>query len=239
MSFDPTITKALTFDIGGTVFDWHRTVSREVSALAAARGAEVDAAALANDWRRSFFQMIARVRSKELPWMNGDQVQRQSLDGVLARFPSLVLSPSERDELSYLWHRLDVWPDAAAAIERLRARYRVVVLTVLSLAEALDSSKKAGISWDAVISCEFLGHYKPDRDAYLAGVRLLGVAPDEAMMVAAHPSDLRAAMAAGLTSAYVPRPGERGPGNDGDLSPQPDFTVNARDFTDLADVLLA
>ena len=46
-------------------------------------------------------------------------------------------------------------------------------------------------------------------------------------------------MAAGLRSAYVPRPGESGDGNDGDLSPQPDFDVNARDFTDLADQLLA
>ena len=52
-------------------------------------------------------------------------------------------------------------------------------------------------------------------------------------MVAAHPGDLRAALAAGLQAAYVPRPGERGAGNDPDLSPQPDFAVNALDFADL------
>jgi len=35
--------------------------------------------------------------------------------------------------------------------------------------------------------------------------------------VAAHPSDLRAAAACGLRTAYVPRPLERGPG--GDMEP--------------------
>jgi 2-haloacid dehalogenase len=53
-------------------------------------------------------------------------------------------------------------------------------------------------------------------------------------MVAAHPGDLRAAKAAGLHTAYIPRPGERGAGNDPDLSPQPDFDMNATDFHDLA-----
>ena len=115
----------------------------------------------------------------------------------------------------------------------------MVVLTVMSMAIGVDSSKHNGIEWDGIISCEFLGHYKPDRGAYLAGLRLLGVEPGHTMMCATHHGDLRAAMAAGLRSAYVPRPGESGDGNDGDLSPQPDFDVNARDFTDLADQLLA
>ena len=109
----------------------------------------------------------------------------------------------------------------------------------MSTAIAVDSSKHNGVEWDAIISCEFLGHYKPEAEAYQGGLKLLGVEPGQAMMCAAHPGDLRAAMAAGLRSAYVPRPGESGEGNDGDLSPQPDFDVNATDFTDLADQLLA
>ena len=53
-------------------------------------------------------------------------------------------------------------------------------------------------------------------------------------MVAAHPGDLRAAKAAGLATAFVPRPRERGEGKDPDLSSQPSFDVNAGDFNDLA-----
>ncbi|HJN92631.1 MAG TPA: haloacid dehalogenase type II, partial [Dehalococcoidia bacterium] len=61
--------RALTWDIGGTVFDWHHSIKDEVSALAANRGAELDAALFANTWRRRMFQELQRVRSGELPWM--------------------------------------------------------------------------------------------------------------------------------------------------------------------------
>ncbi len=153
---------------------------------------------------------------------------------MIETYPALDLTTAERDELNRVWHSLRVWPDAPQALEQLRRRYTVVVLTILSWALVVDSSKTAGITWDGILSCEFLGHYKPDPEAYHAGVQLLGLAPHEAMMVAAHPGDLRAAKEAGLHTAYVPRPGERGEGNDPDLSPQPDFDVNATDFHDLA-----
>jgi 2-haloacid dehalogenase len=58
------------------------------------------------------------------------------------------------------------------------------------------------------------------------------------MMVAAHPWDLNAAREAGLATAYVPRPLERGPATPYEPS-LPDADINARDFTDLADQLLA
>lgn len=231
--------RALTWDIGGTVFDWHHTIKDEIAALAEARGADLDPALFANTWRRRMFQELQRVRSGDLPWMNADQLHRRVLDELASEHPALELSAADRDELNAVWHRLAVWPDAPDALRRLRKRYTVVVLTVMSTAIAIDSSKHNGLEWDAVISCEFLGHYKPAPEAYLGALKLLGVEPGQAIMCAAHPGDLRAAMAAGLRSAYLPRPGESGEGNDGDLSPQPDFDINAAGFTDLAGQLLA
>ena len=66
---------------------------------------------------------------------------------------------------------------------------------------------------------------------------LLGLAPEEVMMVAAHKGDLRAAAALGLKTAYVPRPDEYGPDREIDTTPDPDFDVVATDFNDLADKL--
>lgn len=237
--FDLSRIRALTWDIGGTVFDWHHGIKDEVSAIAADRGAEIDPAVFANTWRRRMFEELALVRSGELPWMNADQLHRRVLDELADQYPALELSPPDLDTLNGVWHRLSAWPDAPDALRRLRERYSVVVLTVMSTAIAIDSSRHNGIDWDAILSCEFLGHYKPDAEAYQVGVRLLGIEPDQALMCAAHRGDLLAAMAAGLRSAYVPRPGESGEGNDRDLSPRPEFDVNAADFTDLADQLLA
>ncbi|PZC42002.1 MAG: 2-haloacid dehalogenase [Chloroflexi bacterium] len=231
--------RALTWDIGGTVFNWHDTIKDEVSALAASRGVELDPAKFTNTWRRSMFVELGKMRAGELPRTNADGLHRMVLDELAAEYPALELTPADRDALNTVWHRMRAWPDAAAALARLRERYTVVVLTVMSAAIAVDCSKHNGIDWDAIISCEFLSHYKPDAGAYLGGLQLLGVEPSQALMCAAHPGDLRAAMAAGLRSAYVPRPGERGEGKDPDLSPQPDFDINATDFTDLADQLLA
>lgn len=234
MAVDLNTIKALTFDVGGTIFDWHHTIREEVEGIAQARGVEMDCASFTNNWRWRMFELLGQVRSGDLPWMNADELHRRALDDMIEKYPVLNLTTAERYELNQVWHRLRVWPDAPQALEQLRSRYTVVVLTILSWALVVDSSKIAGITWDGILSCEFLGHYKPDPEAYQAGVRLLGITPHEAMMVAAHPGDLHAAKAAGLHTAYVPRPGERGEGNDPDLSPQPDFDVNATDFHDLA-----
>ncbi len=234
MAVDLNHIKALTFDVRGTIFDWHHTIREEIERLAQARRVAIDCADVTNNWRWRMFELLGQVRGGDLPWMNADELHRRALDDMVVKYPALDLTVTERDELNQIWHRLRVWQDAPQALARLRTRYTVVVLTILSWAIVVDSSKRAGITWDGILSCEFLGHYKPDAEAYHAGVRLLGIEPHETMMVAAHPGDLRAAKAAGLYTAFVPRPGERGEGNDPDLSPQPDFDVNATDFDDLA-----
>ena len=63
---------------------------------------------------------------------------------------------------------------------------------------------------------------------------MLGLEPSEVMMVAAHKDDLRAAQACGLATAFVRRPREKGPKVKVDVTPEPSFDYNARDFVDLA-----
>jgi len=238
MAFDLTPIKALTFDVGGTVFDWHSTIRDEVAERAQRGGHTLEPAAFANAWRVRMFERLAEVRSGALPWMNADQLHRLALDDIGSQFPGFPLSPADKDDLTQVWHRLRVWPDFPAALEQLRSRYTVVVLTVLSWSLVVDSSKHNGLSWDGVLSCEFLGHYKPQPEAYHAGVRMLGLAPSQVMMVAAHPWDLKSAAAAGLSTAYVPRPYERGEYNPSVLK-SPDFVdVSAPDFGALATALV-
>ena len=233
--------KVLTWDVGGTVFDWRGAIQKEVHRLAAEQNADVDVTQFATDWRTWMFQMLTRVRSGELPWMNADQIHRRVLDDVLEKHSTLSLSESERDNLNDVWHRLSSWPDAADAIQRLRGRYTTVVLTVLSWSIVVDCSKHNAIDWDGILSCEFLGHYKTDAEAYLTALRLLRAEPSQVMMVAAHTGDLRGAKAAGLHTAYVHREGESDvfPGSSNVESAAADFDVAATDFPDLADKLLA
>ena len=56
-------------------------------------------------------------------------------------------------------------------------------------------------------------------------------------MVAAHNSDLHAAAACGLRTAFVARPREHGPGQETDLHAAGGVDVEAGDFLELADAL--
>jgi 2-haloacid dehalogenase len=95
----------------------------------------------------------------------------------------------------------------------------------------------AGLPWDCILTAEQARCYKPRPEAYQTAVALLGLRPEEVMMVAAHNYDLAAARACGLRTAFVPRPAEHGPGQTSDLAPTADWDVVGADFLDLAGCL--
>ena len=95
-------------------------------------------------------------------------------------------------------------------------------------------AKHAGLPWDCILSAEIFKHYKPDPEVYLGAADMLGLRPEEVMMVAAHKGDLKAARALGLKTGFVPRPLERGPGADIDTASEEWIDVVASDFEDLA-----
>lgn len=226
--------KAIAFDVGGTVFDWHGTVAPMVEEALPG----VNARDFTNDWRRTMFALLAEVRAGRLPRYNSDGLHRLALDHVLPRFPEAFLNERDKDELATAWHVLKAWPDAAAAIEKLRSRYIVTVLTVLSWRSVVASSKAAGISWDGILSCEFLPAYKPEKAAYLAAPRLIGCAPHETIMAACHAAgDLDPAMRAGLAAAYVDRPGEFGSQRAPALPGCQQYVCEALDYADFAQQL--
>jgi 2-haloacid dehalogenase len=131
------------------------------------------------------------------------------------------------------WHHLRPFAGAPEAIDRLRTKYTVVVLTILSWESIVNSSKSARVQWDGILSCEFLGYYKPSLQAYLKAVGLLGLKPAEAVMVAAHEGDLAAAQAAGLHTAYVNVPEEDNMAEGFDPPEDSNFDIEAQDFESL------
>ena len=95
-------------------------------------------------------------------------------------------------------------------------------------------SRRNGITWDSILSCDILGIYKPDPRCYARAAEIVDCAPHDIVMVASHPSDLRAAMACGYRSAYVV-PRLEDPGDDYvDTGFAQEFHHVARDFADLA-----
>ena len=221
--------RALSFDVFGTVVDWHGSIAAEVARLRL----PVDGGAFALAWRAGYAPAMEQVRRGALPWTNIDGLHRRILNRLLADY-GLELDDDQAADLNRIWHRLQPWPDSVAGLHRLKLKHTITSLSNGNLSLLVAMARHAGLPWDAVLSAELFGHYKPDPEVYLGAARLLGLQPQQLMMVACHPSDLRAAAACGLRTAYVPRPLEHGPGGVMQAWRDGEFDVVAPDFMALA-----
>ena len=226
--------RALVFDIFGTVVDWRSSIIREGLALQQRLGLVADWPALADAWRAGYRPAMARVARGEQPWATIDQLHRQILDRLLPQFGLTGLPETELERFNRAWHRLAPWPDSLAGLARLRTRYVTSTLSNGNMALLVNLSKHAGLPWDCVLSAELFGRFKPDLAVYTGAARLLGWAPEQLMLVAAHPSDLAAAQQAGLRTAYIPRPDECGPGGPMEAVGDTVFDTVATDLGELA-----
>jgi 2-haloacid dehalogenase len=228
----------LAFDTFGTVVDWRSSIIAELGSFGERHGLQRDWAAFADNWRKGYLPAMDRVRRGELPWTKIDALHRMILDELLRDADIEGLPEDEVAHLNKVWHRLDPWPDAVEGLTRLKRGFVITTLSNGNVSLLTNMAKRAGLPWDCVISAELFRHYKPDREAYLGCAELLDVRPDELMLVAAHPGDLRAARDAGLLTAYVPRPLEYGPNQRPHRVEDDEFNLTATDFLDLADQLL-
>jgi 2-haloacid dehalogenase len=226
--------KALTFDVFGTVVDWRGSLIEEGKRLGRRKKIKADWVAFADAWRGGYRPAMDRVRRGELPWTNIDGLHRIILDGLLTEFGIVGLTEPDKDHLNRAWHRLAPWQEAVAGLKRLKKKYVIATLSNGNVALLTNMAKHGGLPWDCILSAELFAHYKPDPEAYQGAARLLGFAPGEVIMVAAHKDDLDAAARAGLRTAFVQRPFEFGDPAIKDLAPEKRFDVNAKDFVDLA-----
>lgn len=231
--------RALIFDIGGTVFDWNTPVVEVSNRLdPQEENPPLNADRFSTDVRARFMGLNGQIMRGERPWLSADQILATVVATLCKEYGLDEISSEDQGELARAWRRMPAWDGAREAIAALRKRYVVAPLTILSCPMAVGSSRMNGICWDVVLSCDLLGFYKPDPRCYARAAEILDCRPGEMMMVAAHPSDLRAAVAAGYRSAYI-LPKLEDPGDDyTDTGFATEFDVVARDFANLAKELL-
>jgi 2-haloacid dehalogenase len=228
--------KALAFDTGGTILDWHAGLAAAFAECGARHRLERDWHALANEYRRRSLQrMLGAVE----PDFNIDDVHRDVVGELLGEAGGETFSAEDCRTIAARWHRLDAWPDFAPALAPLRRRYVCVSFTILSLSLVVDVSRRNGLGWDAVIPCEMLRVYKPRPEAYRRAAALLGIPPGEILMVACHNFDLDAARGEGYRTAFVRRPAEWGPEGPPDPVPNPATDLVVAGFGELAEHLQA
>jgi 2-haloacid dehalogenase len=232
--------KALAFDVFGTVVDWRSGVAREAAPILARLGrTDIDPCAFADGWRARYQPALEQVRSGRRDFVILDTLHREALEDLL-RYHDIdpaALGNEILVHLTHAWHRLDPWPDSVQGLTRLKKCFPIVTLSNGNIALILDMARRAHLPWDAILGAEVSRIYKPLSESYLATARMLAVEPCELCLVAAHHSDLAAARAAGLQTAYIDRPLEYGGRRAPDADGVQDWEYSADSLTHLADKL--
>ena len=230
--------KALTFDTGGTILDWHTGFSTALAETGKKHGIDRDWPALTNDLRKRSLMKMLNLGEHEPPAYNFDGGHRMALDEVIAENGLDAFSEDERHEIAYTRaHNFQCWPDFPPILPKLREKFICASFTILSFRIIIDTARANGLSWDAVISCEAIGKYKLLPESYQTAARFLQLEPGECCMVACHNFDLNAAKSQGFKTAFVRRPDEWGPAGPPDPVPNPAHDIIVDDFPGLAEAL--
>jgi 2-haloacid dehalogenase len=203
--------RVLIFDVFGTLVDWRRTVAQALQQ--ALDVPPMRAESLADAWRAQYQPSMQAIRSGARAYTALDVLHRENLDVVLRDVQlESRLTPQARDELTMVWHRLDAWPDVTRALARLRPHFMLAPCSNGNVALMADLARHHGWHWDAIVGADMARDYKPQPIVYRRACEVFGATPAQVLMVAAHSSDLAAAAAVGLRTAFIARPDEHGPG---------------------------
>ena len=230
--------RALTFDTGGTILDWHTGFATALSQTGAKHGLERNWHDITNDLRRRALGKMLNLGKDSPPTYNFDGSHRSTLDELIAEHDLEVFTEEERHAIAYdAAHNFECWPDFPAVLPKLREKYMCASFTILSFRIIMDTARRNGLSWDAVFSCEAIGKYKILPEAYQTVAHYLQLEPSEICMVACHNFDLDAAKAVGFNTAFVRRPREWGNDSPPDPEPNPSHDIIVDDFPALARAL--
>lgn len=193
----------IVFDILGTLVDHDGAVRSAVAALVpdADEDRVDDLCAL---WHDHVGTEHRRVIAGERAYATAEVLDREAAGLVAER--AGVADRAPLDEAALTTRRVAAWPDSAALLGGLAARYEVVGLSNADLTTLLRLDARAGLRWHLSLSAELARSFKPDPRVYRLALERIGRPPERTMLVAAHAWDLRAARAEGMRTAYLARP---------------------------------
>ena len=213
---------ACVFDAYGTLFDFN-------SAASAARDE------LGDDWQR--LSDLWRLKQLQYTWLRGlaqhhadfRQVTGDALDFALASLK--IERPGLRNRLMNLYLQLNTYPEVPAMLRALKDRgMKLAILSngTPSMLAAVVRNSGLDDVFDAVLSVEEVGVYKPHPSVYALAAQRLGIAPARICFLSSNGWDAFSAKAFGFRVLWCNRfgqPAERIPaapdGEIADLSSLP------------------
>ncbi len=199
------MTGPVVFDAYGTLFDVDAAARRAV----AEPGREALAAVwpqLARDWRD---------RQLQYTWLRAITDAHADFETVAGEAPDWALEAAGlagdaelRARLLALYRELDAYPEVPAMLAALKAAGRPTAIPSNGTPAVLDATiRAAGLegAFDAVLSVETVGVYKPARAVYDLVCGRFGCAPEEVLFVSSNGWDAGCAAGYGFRTVWANR----------------------------------
>ena len=228
--------EAMSFDCYGTLIDWETGIANALRPWADRNGVAVENEALIAAFGRHETHAEDEMPGALYPIILGETLRRVGTDlgAAVTEADATLFGRSVKD-----W---PAFPDTAEALQRLASRFKLIILSNIDRASFAASNPRLGVTFDAIITAEDVGSYKPmpaHFNRLFEEIAHLGVARDRLVHVAESLfHDHQPAAALGLPSVWIHRRhGKGGSGAtatpSGEVSPTWTFTSMA-EFADAA-----
>jgi 2-haloacid dehalogenase len=211
--------RVLSFDCYGTLIDWETGMLAALAPLVAKCSP-----APAPEKLLALYAQHESAQEAETP----DLVYRElvaRVHGRMAKALGVTASAAENAAFGASIGEWPAFPDSPQALAELKRHYKLVILSNVDRESFRASNARLGIEFDAVLTAQDIGSYKPDPRnfaALLARVAALGHAKGELLHVAQSLyHDHVPAQHAGLKTAWIDRRG----GKRGGATPVPQDAV--------------
>jgi 2-haloacid dehalogenase len=194
---------ALTFDCYGTLIDWEGGMLAALRPWFKGQRADLSDAALLEAYAR----IEHRLEAAHPAMLYRDLLRQVHLD--LAR--EFALQPDEAAAQRFAASIRDwqPFPDTVEALRYLKRHYKLVILSNVDRASFAASNEKLGVVFDAIVTAEDVGSYKPDPRNFkelLKKMSELGVLKEKILHTAQSLfHDHVPAKAIGLATAWISR----------------------------------
>src|SRR5215831_18896648 len=192
------------FDQYGTVVDMQGGLTAVATPFLRGKGWTGDPNAFVTWWRRTHFEnsMIdALLHREHTPYR---EIGHRAVAHVMDR-AGIKYTKDEVRSLVGEIEKLKPFPEVPDALERLRTKYKLVVLSNGD-PDMLEAAKQHHrIAFDRVISVAEANSFKPHVATYRKAAEIMGLPPDRILFVANHAFDCIGAKSAGMHTAFIDR----------------------------------